>query len=127
MFGLENRVRYQLAGVFVLESVENARALLPRRDEAGKAKFGKVLRHCRRRPVGNFGQLAHRKLAVAKGQDQANAGRVSKHREYFDSEFHVLAVGLTPANLLICIHTQIITQGLIVTHDQTGQLATVYL
>ena len=111
MLGLEDRIRDQLKRVLVLEPVEHPRALLAGGHDVGKAQFRQMLGDGRRGLVDDVGQVVHRQLPVAQGQDDPHPGGVGEHREHLHSQFHVLAVLLTAVYLLICIHTQIIAQA----------------
>lgn len=58
--------------------------------------------------VHDVGQVIDRQLVVSKGEDDPYPGGIGEHPEHLDSQLHELAIGLTPAYLLICIRTQII-------------------
>jgi hypothetical protein len=69
-----------------------------------------MLGHRRRRLLENFRQSIDGQFSVAQREHDAHPRSVGQHAEDLDGEFNELAVWLSPANLLICIHTQILSQ-----------------
>ena len=94
--------------VAVLQSVEDAGALLPGRDEPGQTQFRQVLGDRGGGLVDDFGEVIHGEFVVAQRQNQADPGRIGEHPEDLDGEFDILVVRLDGRSLSICIHTQII-------------------
>ncbi len=108
VLGLENRIRDELTGVFVRQPIEDARAVLPGRDDPSEAKLRQMLRNGCRRLLENVGQKIDRQLLITQGEDDAHPRRIRQHAEDLDRQLDVLTVGEPPAYLVICIHTQII-------------------
>lgn len=116
VFGLEDGVRDQFAGMLIFQTVENTRALLARGDDAGKAQFGQVLRDGRRGFPNRLGKLIDRHFPRLQGQDNSNPGGIGEHGKHLNGQLNVLGVWLGVLDLpsrylLICAHMQILPQN----------------
>ena len=67
-----------------------------------------MLRNGCRGFINDVCQVVYRHRPILERKNQAHSCRVGEHREDLDGEFNELAVGVYSANLLICIHVQII-------------------
>jgi len=108
VFGLEDRIYDQLAGMLVLQPVQHPGAVLPGRNHPGEAHFGQMLGHSGRRLPDGLSQGAYGHLTVPQGKDDPHPGRVSEHGEHFHSQLHILAISPQGASI-ICIHTHMMT------------------
>jgi hypothetical protein len=97
--------------VLVLEPVEDPLASLPGRNDSRKPEFREVLGDRGWRLLDQLSEVVDGLFPVPERQDQSDASGVRQHCEYLDGEFDELAVGLASANLLICIHLQIISRN----------------
>lgn len=111
MLSLEDRISDELAGMFVFQAVEHARSHLPGGDHSRQPKFGQMLGYCSRRFLDDVGEMIHRQLLIAQCENNADPGGIGKHGENLDRKLNVLTVDVGTAYLLICIHTQILTQS----------------
>jgi hypothetical protein len=108
VFGLEDGVADELAGVLVFQPVENARSaclvvtMRPRR----------IFARCWDTAAGDLWTIsASRLFTVAQGKDDPDPGGVGEHGKHLHGQFHVLAVRFTTTYAFICIHTQVISQS----------------
>ncbi|MDF2441808.1 MAG: hypothetical protein JWR01_11, partial [Subtercola sp.] len=60
--------------------------------------------------VDDVGEMVDGELAVPEGEDDAYSGGVGEHAEDFDGQFNVGTFRVSPAKLVICIHTQIMSR-----------------
>jgi hypothetical protein len=111
MLGLENGIGDQLRRVLVFQPIEHPLSILSGRHDAREAEFGEMLRYRCRTLVDDVCEVVHRQLAIAQRQDQPHSSRIRKHPKDFDGELDELAVRFPATNLLIRIHTQIISQS----------------
>lgn len=94
VFRLEDRIRDELLSVLILQPVEDPRSVLPGGDNARQSELRQVLRHCRRGFVHDVSQVIHRQLgSVTQRHDDADASRISQHREHFHGQLDVIAFG----------------------------------
>ena len=107
VFGLEQGISHQLAGMLVGEAVEDALPLLAAGDHAGQSQLGEMLGNGGRGLPDCLGDLPDGELAVSQRQDDAHPRRLSQHREDRHSEVDVLR-GRRIDDRLICMHAQII-------------------
>lgn len=110
VLGLEDSVGDQLTGMFVLKPIEHALPFLSSSDDSGQAQFSQMLGYGSGRFIHDVCQMIDREFAISESKNQANASGIGQHRKHFDCQFHELTVWLTPAYLLIRIHTQIIAR-----------------
>lgn len=109
MFCLEDRVRDQLGGVLIGQTVKHPLALLPALDNPGQAQLRQMLRDGRRGLVRHIRKMIHRHLPrLPQREDDPHPGGVGQHREHLYSQLDELTVRIKTAHLLICIHTQIL-------------------
>lgn len=105
VFGLEDRVGDELTRMLVLQAVVDPGAFLAGGHQTAQTHFGQMLGDGGRRLMDQIGQLIDRLLTITQSKDNAYPCGVGEHRKNFHREFHELAVGLAPANDIICIHT----------------------
>ena len=96
--------------VLVRQAVVDAGPVLPGRDDSCEAELCEVLGYGCRRLIEELGKMIDRLLFVTQSQDDPDPGRISEHPEDLDRQLDVLAIGKMATKLLICIHTQIISQ-----------------
>ncbi len=107
VFGLEQGVGHQLAGMLVGEAVEDTLPLLAAGDHAGQPQLGEMLGNGGGRLVDGLGDLPDGELTVLQCQDDAHPRRLGQHREDCHGEVNVLRGGRID-DRLICMHAQII-------------------
>ena len=108
VFGLEQGVGHQLAGMLVREAVKDALPLLAAGDDAGQPQLGEMLGNGGGSLPDGLGDLPDGEFAIPQRQDDTHPRRLGQHREDRHGEFDVLRVGETEEGV-ICIHMQMIT------------------
>ena len=120
VFGVVHRVGDELADVIVLQPVEHLGAFAPGSHQPRHPQLRQVLRHRRPRLADPFGEFVDRQLTVGERPQQLDAGRVGQHPEHLDDEVGLFVGQSASADLLICIHTQIIAVTYAANHSSTS-------
>ena len=111
VFGLEEGVTDQLAGVLIRETVERAGAILPSSDDPGETKLGEMLGDGCGGLIDDVSEVVDGQFAVKEGQNDTNPGGVRKHAEDLYRELDVGICRVLIQRLRVCIHMQIMSRS----------------